>query len=404
SRARSATPTGIDRVEMGYARRLLSGSAPHCFAVRNAIGSIGLLPAAEAAKFIESLCTSWRDGALPNERQNLISLARQLRWAALFGTSALHAALRKSDAAVYLSVSQQQLHRAGPVARLKRVTGAVFVCFVHDLIPIERPDLTRPGQTRRHHRRIATIAAHADAVIVNSAATREALVRRLGLRPPIRVAPLGIDLPRLPFVQPIERPYFICISTIEARKNHRLLFELWRRLIADFGERAPRLLLIGRRGFGSDRIMSWLGELRDLIVELNDLPDMQMARLLRGARALLLPSFAEGFGLPVAEALSQGVPVLCSDLPALRESGYEVPEYLDPHDSCAWHRAIMAYLNDSSRRQAQLARLAGARLPTWAEHFAIAEPFIADVVRSCRDVALGGQDRPAPRRLFGSLR
>jgi len=145
------------------------------------------------------------------------------------------------------------------------------------------------------------------------------------------------------------------------------------------GDRAPRLKLIGRRGFGSEQITDRLKPLRGLVSEHADLPDSAMTGLVHGARALLLPSFAEGFGLPVVEALALGVPVLCSDLPALRESGGGAPDYLDPADSGAWHDAVLAYAANSPRRRAQLARLAPWRAPSWAEHFAIVERLVADL-------------------------
>ena len=91
----------------------------------------------------------------------------------------------------------------------------------------------------------------------------------------------------------------------------------------------------------------------------------------------LCPSFAEGFGLPVAEALALGVPVLCSDLPALREVGREAPEYLDPEDLTGWEDAILDYARKGSlRRQAQLTRLAAWRAPSWEEHFRKLQPLI----------------------------
>lgn len=86
---------------------------------------------------------------------------------------------------------------------------------------------------------------------------------------------------------------------------------------------------------------------------------------------MLFPSFAEGYGLPVAEALACGVPVICSDLPALREVGGDVPEYLDPIDGIAWMAAIEAYIADPSpRRAAQMQRLRAWQCPTWPDHFA----------------------------------
>ena len=63
-----------------------------------------------------------------------------------------------------------------------------------------------------------------------------------------------------------------------------------------------------------------------------ELSDSALPTLLAGARALLCPAFVEGYGLPIAEALALGVPVICSDIPVFREVGRNVPEFLDPLD------------------------------------------------------------------------
>ena len=147
------------------------------------------------------------------------------------------------------------------------------------------------------------------------------------------------------------------------------------------GDAAPRLLLIGRRGWRARRILAPLdrpGPLRGLVEAHDALPDAAVARLLTGARALLHPSFAEGFGLPVAEALALGLPVLCSDLPELRELAGGAPEYLGPRDMAAWHAAVLDYAQPNSpRRAAQLDRLAAWRPPSWQAHFAAVRELLA---------------------------
>ena len=380
SRAHSATPSGIDRVELAYARHLIAGARAYCLAARASPGWIGLLPTEAAREFIARLATLWRDGAAEQERREIASHARRLRLAAVTGGAALRRKLRESGGpAVYMQVSHQNIDRPYPIARLKNVTGARFVVLIHDLIPLDFPHLTRPGQTRRHRRRIGTVARLADAVIANSAATAEALSARLGDRKiPIAVARLGIDLPSDDDTSPpVGRPYFVCIGTIEARKNQSLLLDIWAQLRAELGAQTPNLALVGQRGFGSAPIVNRLAALRHVVTEHPDLPDQAAAKLLRGARVLLLPSFAEGFGLPIAEALALGVPVLCSDLPALHETGGDCPDYLDPGDHQAWRRAILDYATGTPRRRAQLARITDWRVPRWDDHFAIAERLIA---------------------------
>jgi len=383
SRAASPTPTGIDRVELAYARHLAAGERPHCYAARGAFGGIGLLPTGEAEHFVTALAAGWRDGGAAGDPRRIAALARRLRRAALFGAGPLRRSMRRGGAGpVYLLVSHQNLDRGRPIARLKAMTGARFVCLIHDLIPLDLPHLTRPGQERRHRRRIATSAALADAAIVNSVSTRDALAVRLGPGArdlPIVVAPLGSELPDLAMPAAYGRPYFVCVATIEARKNHRLLLDLWRRLAQELGDRAPQLRLIGQPGFGSEQIVDKPFTRTAAVTEDTELPDAAMAVLLRGARALLLPSLAEGFGLPVVEALALGVPVICSDLPALRESGGGIADYLDPIDAAAWRQAILDYSTETPRRQAQLARLANWQPPSWDDHFAIVERLIDDL-------------------------
>jgi glycosyltransferase involved in cell wall biosynthesis len=382
SRAHSATPSGIDRVELAYARHILAGERPHCFVGLNTMGRIGALPPIEASQFVNALAAAGRDGATARDRRRIAAMARRLRYTALLGGERrLLEAVKTGGDPVYLLVSHHHLDLERSIARLKKITGARFVCFIHDVIPLDFPSFTRPSQTRRHRRRIATAAAFAGAVIVNSAATRAALLHRLGgsSTAPVAIAPLGLDFADVPAAAPDERPYFVCIGTIEARKNHGALLDVWRRLLAELGGHAPRLLVIGQRGWGSQTVIKRLAGMRPAVIEHRDLPDTQVVRLLRGAVALLLPSLAEGFGLPVIEALALGVPVICSDLPALRESGGGVPDYLDPADTDAWH-AVLGYLTGSPRRQAQLARLAAWRPPRWEDHFAIVDRVIGALI------------------------
>ena len=106
--------------------------------------------------------------------------------------------------------------------------------------------------------------------------------------------------------------------------------------------------------------------------------DAALATWLHHAQALLFPSFAEGYGIPLVEALSLGTPVIASDLPVFHELAGEIPEYLDPMDGLAWKRLVLDYaLPGSARRTAQLSRMAGWQAPTWQAHFEQVEAFMA---------------------------
>ncbi len=200
------------------------------------------------------------------------------------------------------------------------------------------------------------------------------------------VAPFGVEAPAAGVAasNPPAQPYFVCLGTIEGRKNHLLLLNLWRDIALRTRGKVPILVLVGRRGWEAESAIDMLERcpaLRGTVIERGANADADAAALLRQARALLLPSYAEGFGFPVAEALACGTPVLCSDVSALREIGGDVPEYLDPLDGSAWRTAILDYARDPSpRREAQQRRLAEWRPPRWADHFAAVEALLNDIV------------------------
>ncbi len=108
---------------------------------------------------------------------------------------------------------------------------------------------------------------------------------------------------------------------------------------------------------------------QDHIREIGDCGDQQLANLVAGARALLMPSFAEGFGLPVAEALQLGTPVIASDLLVYREFAGDIPTYLEAGDERGWEEAIVGFAGDSVERQRQCAAVKNYRAPDWQSHF-----------------------------------
>lgn len=258
------------------------------------------------------------------------------------------------------------------------------VYFLHDLIPLTHPEYSRPQEDDKHHQRLATMLDTGSCLIFNSGATRQDLVdyvARYGSSlPPHVVAPLGIEpLPTPGAEALLPEPYFVMLGTIEPRKNHLLILHVWRRF-AELGETPPKLVLIGQRGWECEQVIDLLERspaLRGSVIELPRCNDTELATWLRHARALLFPSFVEGFGLPLIEAVSQGTPVLAADLPVFRESVGEIPEYLDPLDGPAWLDAVRAYsVAADPRRRTQLERLRGYQRWDWGAHFAIVDPFL----------------------------
>ena len=388
SRGLHPTPTGIDRVEMAYARELLRRLPGRLrFAAVHPVAGYGRLPTLEVVRFLDETERLWA-GRERHDRLGLrLSAARKLTALRPRPAPKVEAA----GASVYLQASPNNLHKPELIARILKREQARFICLVHDLIPIQFPEYARPGGADLHRKRMDTLGLHASALVTNSGATRDILsayLERGGKTPPIHVAHLGTAVPeRRPDAAPIDIPYFICVGTIEPRKNHLLLLNLWRRMAerATPGQIIPKLVLIGRRGWENENVVDMLDrcpELEGHVIEASRMPDGDVEDLIGGARALLLPSFAEGYGMPVAEALAMGVPVLCSDLPAHREVGGGTPDYLDPLDGPGWLAAIEDYAApDSVRRKLQQQRMRRWRAPNWEDHITTVLDACAEAVR-----------------------
>jgi glycosyltransferase involved in cell wall biosynthesis len=260
------------------------------------------------------------------------------------------------------------------------------IYFIHDLIPITHAEYCRAGERAAHERRLQVMLQGRSGLISNSQSTLDLLgswARAQGLpMPPAVVASLAPAQLRLPAgaPPPIDAPYFVVLGTIEPRKNHLLLLNLWRELVEHHGSAAPHLVLIGRRGWECENVVDMLERcdaLRDHVHEVPDCPDASLAQYLQHARALLFPSFAEGFGMPLVEALLMGTPVVASTLPVFREIAGPVPDYLSPLDGPGWIQAVRDYAaSPSPRRDAQLQRMQGFRVPTWDAHFAQVEQLL----------------------------
>jgi glycosyltransferase involved in cell wall biosynthesis len=279
---------------------------------------------------------------------------------------------------IYMNLGHSGLENPS-LGRWLRRTGPRPVFMVHDLIPLTHAEYCRAGESARHVARMESILRMGAGVLANSQATRDELLAFAKARglpvPPMVVAPLAA--PELPLDgaerAPLTHPYFVVLGTIEPRKNHLLLLNVWRRLVSELGEHTPHLVVIGQRGWECENVVDLLERcdpLRGVVHELGRCSDADLARYLVHARALLFPSFAEGFGLPLVEALKLGTPTVASPLAVFREIAGAVPDYVDSLDGPAWAQAIREYAEPAHpRRGAQLERMRGFRGPTWKDHF-----------------------------------
>lgn len=365
--------TGIDRVELAYLRRLSAGTDPLFLLIGTATGTV-LLPGMAAGRIERFL--HWRDGRLPPKLRVAGALAARARaFAALLpmaiGRGRSGRVLAEvTRGATYVNVGHANLGALADVA----AAGLRSVVMVHDTIPLDLPHYaSRPEVFRQ---RLQHVARHADRVICPSAATAESVARwctTMGRVPRLTVAALGIDA-RQPGPLPPEfsqyRAAFVSVGTVEPRKNHALLLDVWDRLAATM-EAPPLLAIIGSPGWGNRAVLDRLARLpaNGPVRVLAGLSDATVTALVAEARALLMPSFAEGFGLPVAEAAAVGTPAVCGPLPVYREIVGDYPVYVDQTDMYGWERTIRTLAEQPFRH---LRRAGEVPLPTWDDHFNLA--------------------------------
>ena len=149
----------------------------------------------------------------------------------------------------------------------------------------------------------------------------------------------------------VQEPYVLFVSTIEARKNHALLFRVWRRMLEEMPvENVPTLVFAGREGWLVSDLMQqlenaeWLdGKIRFI----QNPTDAELRRLYADCSFTIFPSFFEGWGLPVTESLSMGRPCLASGTTSIPEAGGQLSRYFNPDNINEAYTLIRKTIEDT---------------------------------------------------------
>lgn len=285
---------------------------------------------------------------------------------------------------IYLNVGHEKL-RPSLWPKLRRSGAGKIVAMIHDLIPIDFPQFTAPKKTANFGVRMQALTRHADFFIYNSSDTEQRMQRwfeKWGTPVNGRVVLLGTE--PLPFTDSPPRsatPYFVCLSTIEPRKNHKLLLDIWAGFHDTLPEsEIPHLHIVGRRGWLNEEVFNTLDTapfMGKTVFEHSRMSDEQLGPLMKGARALLFPSFTEGFGYPLIEALQMQVPVICSNLPCFHEIAGDAPVYINIENQLGWGDKIHEVATSDSISDS-LAKNP-PELPEWQTHFHNIDTILADI-------------------------
>jgi len=226
---------------------------------------------------------------------------------------------------------------------------------IHDIIPLTNPEWVPASYGQRMRAQLDFARRRCQAVITDSEFVRGQLIAR-GLAPErVTVVPLACApafRPRDPAQKTLcraavglgpEEPFVLFVGTLDPRKNLRTLLEA---SAAVRPESPHRLLVVGKNPYGPDPELARQGVLHQTGID-----DETLAGLMSAATLFVLPTLAEGFGLPVLEAMACGCPVIASNTTSLPEVAGDAAILVDPRDANALAERLRAVLRDESLRQ-----------------------------------------------------
>jgi alpha-1,2-rhamnosyltransferase len=266
-----------------------------------------------------------------------------------------------------------------PAVEAAKADGARVVPIVYDLLALSHPQFFAPLFCAQFKRWLMEMIPLSDAFVCISHATADALrefAAAEGLAdavPPIGVFPLGTKLtpatsePRAEVAAVFAKAApFLMVGTIEPRKNHALVVDAFERFWAAGG--TASLVVIGRRGWQCEatlRRFAALAAAGKPFTHIGDATDADLQHGYRHARCLIFPSVAEGFGLPIVEALAQGLPAIASDIAVHREVGGDLATYIPLGNPDHLAELLRSIENGSTVLTAPAP--GSVYLPTWAE-------------------------------------
>ena len=148
--------------------------------------------------------------------------------------------------------------------------------------------------------------------------------------------------------------YFLTVGRLEPRKNHKNILRAWAKL----PQPRPHLAIVGQRHFGYAEVLNLIPELRlePDVTFLENVSDVELPAVLRNARGFIYCSWAEGFGMPVLEAMASGIPAICSNTTALSEICSDAALLVSPEDLEAITEAIRQVHTNENLREVLIER------------------------------------------------
>ncbi len=249
------------------------------------------------------------------------------------------------------------------------------IVSVIDLFPLTGKDFSTRDFQQKFSALLLESVERAVRIITPSQYTTDQLLKHTSTpREKIRLIPFGVDLPTTslsPEQRTMERERLVgkgnvmifIVGVIQTRKNTINTLKALRYLPERY-----RLVISGGNGHGSETIHDFIRTegLGSRVILLGYAPAERLPALYDAANVFLFPSFEEGFGLPVLEAMAHGLPVVASETSSLPEVGGEAALYVNPHDPKDIAEKVRRAIEDEQQRKVMINQgLARAKIFTW---------------------------------------
>lgn len=232
-------------------------------------------------------------------------------------------------------------------------TSAAGVVTIHDLSFLLHPEYSHPELASYLQSAVPRSVDRADAVItVSASVAAEVASAYPEARHKIVAIPNGVAHTATPVArEAASRPTVLMVGTVEPRKNHLAVIQAMSRVRAEHPD--TRMAIVGRRGWRDHEIVSEIerGQSEGWLTWMDDASDDDLEAAYRQATLFVSASHYEGFGLPLLEAMTRGLPCVASDIAAHREVAADATLYVDPSDPASIASGIAELLDDTEARE-----------------------------------------------------
>lgn len=259
--------------------------------------------------------------------------------------------------------------------------GVKIVAYIYDIIPITNPEFCYEETVFHFMNYIGAVFQYADVMIASAQSTLNEvykLMDKLGLKHiPGNYSWLGSDFCKknefhtniIPekVKRAADSKYILCVGTIEPRKNHKFLLDAFEQVLF---EKNINLIFAGKIGWNVEELAQRIQKSNynnKQLFHFTGLEDAAIEYLYQNAMFLAFPTYNEGFGLPIVEALQRGTPVIASDIPVLREVGKDYCDYFEINNIKSFCDIVSMYLEDNEQYLGLKEKIKSYKFFTWEE-------------------------------------